>query len=283
MTTSRATEDVVITDHGAELPARVGNLSLDISRKDILSSELVNTLLAASDEYNTEDKEIIPPALRGVRKSVNASVYIFEKPPHTKTLDYSPYMKQSVEDTGLTFKGAVKMPWTIYSVQVNRMGDVVKVYVYFAIEQVTNGLAKIRPAILPNIYEEGLVCQGEYYPRAKSISEVFSMAYNLVWNFGFNSDLTENLYVAKDLKWPSEKLWSEAMRLDTIIEQWQYVMANAKFEQVLDHELWDLVHKSHQRYNTGMRFGDLLNSDASSSKVTMLRTSVVQSLMAVKS
>ena len=141
------------------------------------------------------DVGLLPPAVRYV--SNNKRTVVFERPPRMQTIAWVP-MKRDLVDGYARMKSeasfVIPIPWQVYVVYFDVNFVPLVVSMYFRNSMLTSMTDTLGVAPILNFYNNSKLCNpavASYEAQDATLNAGLNAAYNLVWNSGFNYDLSD--------------------------------------------------------------------------------------------
>lgn len=200
-------------------------------KKDRLEAALKGSLF----QYTPS---IFPPAVHYV--SSDSRVLIWERPPCFKTVSYTQSNMANAEyeqvDKNLY---RIPIPWQVYVAFLSKDMRIVGLRMFFRNQRLSYEDNNLAYPYLPNFYSDSSLCKAslrsvaEYPP---TVAGVIQAGIDMVWNTGFNDDLTQALFhgynncaiplfqLAKsggNLKFGTLLLYLKNVSLETVVS-WDY-------------------------------------------------------------
>lgn len=149
--------------------------------------------LTANNQYNIG---LLPPAVRWI--SPDKSIVVFERPPMRQLVEFLPLQRDKIrEDFDYRGKGhycsyQLNIPWTVYLACFDNSYLPNKIKVFTRNEPLQNMDDTLGLLPLLNFYYSSQLCNPglkHFEGMPANLGEGINMAYNLIWNSGWNLDL----------------------------------------------------------------------------------------------
>lgn len=159
------------------------------------------------NSFKLPDKapKLLPPAIRWI--SSDHRLVVFERPPMKQRIEYVGTKKESVTPSRIATAKVyeVPIPWSVYLIVMNDEYLPVKIKVFARNSSLVSLEDTLGLMPLPNFYINSALCPptfGVYEGNPTCLADGLNIAYNMVWNSGWNYDLLDAITVSNSLSRP---------------------------------------------------------------------------------
>jgi len=211
-------------DHDSQtvLPIYRPSSSSDDGKVD-LPRKTYKEFLEIMEPDSSDRIGILPPAVRWVSSDMRQA--IFERPPAEYFLDVAWASKFDAE-TATHKSWTVPVPWTVYLVIFDEYFTPIGISVLGRrgpLESIETDTGFLLP--LFNLYADSKLCMptvGGFEDHPETLAWGVQEAFNMVWNSGFNLDLTVALdsYLGSHKPWRLPEMIAGGDTLESFITRW---------------------------------------------------------------
>lgn len=148
---------------------------------------------------------ILPPAVRWI--SSDKSIVVFERPPMSQLVEYIPLKREQINEKNLQVPSVkrgirsheLNIPWTTYVIAFDKTYLPVIIKCFVRNSFLTDMKDPVYLMPLLNFYNNSQLCNpryGVFEGMPNNLGEGINMAYNLIWNSGWNFDLHDAVTMA---------------------------------------------------------------------------------------
>lgn len=140
-----------------------------------------------------KDLGLLPPAVRWI--SDNQRIAVFERPPTVQFVEIAFDKKDNINSNTSVLSFSLPIPWTIYYVLFDDYNNPVTVRVYCRNEPLYSWGDKVYMLPMLNLYYDSTLCNPifENFEPCETFADGIHAAYNMVWNSGWNLDLSDTI------------------------------------------------------------------------------------------
>ncbi len=174
-----------------------GRLVFYVGDFEVTSCSVENFSTVYSNVFRGLKAEVLPPAIRFLRKTGNGFIMLFETPPQYHQVQFTPdYLDKLELDGKSKYTFMLPFPWLRYVVYLSPNFDIDKILGFMSKQPFAESSMSKKPVPIPvnNWYAEGHLCRPVYtndpYVGAdKSLFGIVNQVLTEVWDSGFNTDL----------------------------------------------------------------------------------------------
>jgi len=140
-----------------------------------------------------KDLGLLPPAVRWI--SDNQRIAVFERPPTVQFVEIAFDKKDNINSSTSVLSFSLPIPWTVYYVLFDDYNNPVTVRVYCRNEPLYSWDDRVYMLPMLNLYYDSTLCNPifENFEPCETFADGIHAAYNMVWNSGWNLDLSDTV------------------------------------------------------------------------------------------